>query len=263
MLTRTSHPDNARGSRIYTKCTTCPIRQMALFQGVPFYRLEWTQRFRESQQNVEARKQIYLEQTQPTHAYTLFSGWVALYKTLDNGKRQILKIALPGDFLGFQVAGDGAATHSAEAITDVRLCAFPRSTIPAMLKEQPEIAARLVEMNSRDMAICQQHLVCTGKKDARQRLAYLLLETFHRVRRQTPADYDADTNSIFFPITQEDLGDTVGLTNVHVNRTIKQMENEGILRCRQRRLAILDEDRLTAIGQFDKNVLETHPLLDG
>ncbi|HGG59533.1 MAG TPA: Crp/Fnr family transcriptional regulator [Gammaproteobacteria bacterium] len=262
MLMNTPRSVNGKHSRIYTKCTTCPIRKMALFQGVPFYRLEWTQRFRESQQNVEARKQIYLEQTPPTHAYTLFSGWVALYKTLDNGKRQILRIALPGDMLGFQVAGDGTATHSAEALTQVKLCTFPRSTIPTMLREQPEIASRLVEMSSRDMAICQQHLVCTGKKDARQRLAYLLAETFHRVRRQTPADYDAETNSIFFPITQEDLGDTVGLTNVHVNRTLKQMENEGILRCRQRRLEILDEDRLTEIGQFDKNVLEIHPLID-
>ncbi len=247
--------------RAPTSCTRCAIRQQALFQGVPYGRLEWTQQYREMQLQVQPRKLIYLEKTRPTHAYTLFSGWAVLYKTLDNGKRQILRIALPGDLLGFQVGSDGLSTHSAESITATTLCAFPSEKIAAMLSEQPEIASRLVELSARDMAICQQHLVCASKRDAREKIAYLFMETLYRVRRQAPGDYNAEDNSIFFPVTQEDLGDTVGLTNVHVNRTVRQLTAEGILKCQHRRLTVLDEEKLGDIAQFDISMLDTHPLL--
>lgn len=244
----------------YTDCANCKVRKMALFQGVPYARLNWTQEYRDVQFSVKAKNQLYIENTSPEYAFTLYSGWVALYKTMDDGNRQILKFALPGDLLGFNLHKNGYATHSAEAITNVVLCAFPVKSISSMIHEQPEIAMRLFDMNTRDMAICQQHLVCAGKKDARTRLAYLLLETEHRVRKQSKADYDGDSNSIFFPVTQEILGDSLGLTNVHINRMLKELKAEALIDCRRRRLSILNRKRLTKIAQFDPVMLDGHPL---
>lgn len=229
------------------------------------YNTYWYPRDRSGEKNNEftadPRSQIYLENIKPSFAFTLFSGWVALYQTLDNGQRQILRIALPGDLLGFQRHANGTATHSAEAITATKLCAFPVKDFSKMMTDQPEVAARLIEMTARDIAICQQHLVCAGKKTAREKIAYLLLETFHRVRKQVPADFNESDNSIYFPLTQEDIGDTVGLTNVHVNRMIKELEKDGILQCHHRRLSILKEDVMAEIGQFDASMLDDHPLI--
>ena len=244
----------------YTNCSTCKVRKLALFQGVPYAQLSWTQRYRDVQFAVDAKQQLYIENTRQQYAFTLYSGWVALYKTMNDGSRQILKFALPGDLLGFSLLQNHMSTHSAEAITDVVLCAFPVDSITTMIKEQPEIAARLVEMNARDMAICQQHLVCAGKKNARTRLAYLLLETEHRVRRQSKLDYDQKSNSIFFPITQEIIGDTLGLTSVHVNRMLKGLKSESLLECRHRRLSIMNRKKLSEIAQFDPEMLSSHPL---
>jgi CRP-like cAMP-binding protein len=81
------------------------------------------------------------------------------------------------------------------------------------------------------------------------------------VRKQSKVDYDADSDSIFFPITQEILGDTLGLTNVHVNRMLKELKTDALIECRHRRLSILDRKRLTKIAQFDPATLEGHPLL--
>lgn len=244
----------------YTNCASCKVRKLALFQGVPHDQLSWTQRYREVQYAVAAKQQLYIENMRQHYAFTLYSGWVALYKTMNDGSRQILKFALPGDLLGFNFVRNGMSTHSAEAITNVELCAFPVDGITSMIKAQPEVAARLVEMNARDMAICQQHLVCAGKKDARMRLAYLLLETEHRVRRQSRVDYDEKSNSIFFPVTQEIIGDTLGLTSVHVNRMLKTLTSESLLKCRHRRLSILNRKRLSEIAQFDPEMLQGHPL---
>lgn len=244
-----------------TNCDHCMVRKSALFQGVPYARLKWTQHYRSAQLQAKAKSDVYVQDSQPQYAYTLYSGWVALYKVLSNGECQILKYALPGDLLGFHLSHDGKSTHGAKAITDVTLCAFPIENIKEMLGKEPEVSARLLEMHVRDMAICQQHLICAGKKDARQRLAYLLLETLSRVRKQSPADYEKSDNSFYFPVTQEQLGDTLGLTSIHVNRTLKQLKKEGLIDCSHRRVKVIDEPVLGELAEFDASLLDTHPLI--
>lgn len=246
---------------LLTDCDVCLVRKSALFQGVPYARLTWTQHYRSNQFLAKAKEDIYLQGKKPKHAYTLYNGWVALYKVMENGECQILKYALPGDLLGFQLSYDGKSTHGAKAMTNVTLCAFPVENVTEMLSKEPDVAKRLMQMNARDMEICQQHLICAGKKDARQRLAYLLLETMCRVRKQVPGDYRQSDNSFFFPVTQEHLGDTLGLTSIHVNRTLKQLKNEGLIDCRNRRVSLINEEKLAGIAEFNPNLLETHPLV--
>ena len=256
----TQVPSQSR-SGAFTNCDSCLVRKSALFQGVPYARLKWTQHYRTNQIQVKAKGNIYIQDREPGYAYTLYSGWVALYKVLANGDCQILKYALPGDLLGFHLSGEGKATHGARAITDVVLCAFPVANLSEMLSKEPEVSARLLAMHMRDMAICQQHLICAGKKDARQRLAYLLLETLNRVRRQAPGDYTESDNSFFFPVTQDHIGDTLGLTSIHVNRTLKLLKKENLIGCSHRRISILDEAKLSEIAEFDVSLLDTHPLI--
>jgi len=79
-----------------TVCTECSIRRLALFHGVPEDELSWTQAYRSSQYTAHARKEIYRESHLSEFMFTVYHGWIAMFKTLDNGKRQILRIALPG-----------------------------------------------------------------------------------------------------------------------------------------------------------------------
>ena len=236
-------------------CEHCRVRDQALFCGVRPEQLREIARYREQQMRLRAHRQLFQEKSRPLHAYTLFQGWVALYKALDNGKRQILKIALPGDFLGFQLGNDGLHTHGAETLTQATLCAFPFDKVLEMVSKQPAIATRLCEMSVRDISMCHEHLICATKKDAREKIAHICLETYYRVRRQSPEDYDPKRNAIFFPLTQEYLGDMVGLTNVHVNRMLKKLAADRVLTCHNRRLTIHNEERLIHIAQFDFNTL--------
>ncbi len=234
---------------------------MALFQGVPKERLEWTQKYREHQFVVPAKTKLYIEGSRPDYVYTLFDGWMALYQSSNSGKRQINRFALPGDFLGFQADANGVISHSAIALNESIVCGFPRVTLREMFEEQPILALRLASMESRDMSMCQYHQTFGSRKDSHESIAFLLLELFHRTQKQMAHDFDAETNTIVFPLTQEDIGDAVGLTNVHVNRVLRQFTNEGLIECHHRKLRIIDEDKLSEISEFNVGMIAGNPLI--
>ena len=235
---------------------------MALFKGVSENRLDWTQKFRQEQLKVPARSKIFQEGETHDYVYTLFSGWGVIYKTVsNNGKRQILRFLLPGDLIGYQTNASGAISHSAGTVTESILCAFSRQELTPMLRENPELAIRLVNMESRDMSLCQSHLMAAGRKTAKESIAFLLMELFYRVQYQAKESYSASDNMINFPITQEDIGDALGLTNVHVNRVIKELTNEKIISCHKKQLVIFDEKKLCEIAEFSPDMIAPHPLL--
>jgi CRP-like cAMP-binding protein len=255
---------NLRSNPEEVHCAACPIRGQALFRGIPAAELEWIEEFRDAQYLLKARDLLYRQGETAYLLYTLYDGWLILFRILDGGERQILRFVLPGDFIGFQVNGSGAAagyTHGAQALIDSTLCAFPRPRLREMMERQPQLAIGLAEMGMHDMTLCQHHLVGTGRKTAKQSIAFLLLELFHRVQRQMPHGYEEQGNSVIFPLTQEDIGDALGLTSVHVNRVLKEMEREGYIACRKRRLTIRNQEALMEIGQFDPGMITPCPLI--
>jgi CRP-like cAMP-binding protein len=241
-----------------TKCKECPIRNMALFRDVPEDELGWMQEFRESQYLLPAGEILFQEGETAHTLYTLFDGWLILFKILDNGKRRILRFLLPGDFFGFQISGigpSGVHMHGSQALMESTLCAFPVVRFRSMMEKQPRLTTRLAEMEMHDMNLCQNHLIDAASNNARQHIAFLLLEFFYRVRRQLQNGYDRKTNSIVFPLTQEDVGDAIGLTSDHVNRILREMERDGLIRCEIKRLTILNEEAFTEIGHFDPDMI--------
>jgi len=238
-----------------TECNECPVRDLALFQGVPLDRLDWTQNYREQQFLVPPKATLYEEGSSPPYVYTLFNGWMAMYQTSRSGKRRILRFALPGDFLGFQANLNGAISHSTSAISESIVCAFPQGTLLELFEKQPMLALRLAMMESRDMSLCQHHQAFRSSKDSHSSIAFLLLELFYRTRLQMRHNYDPVNNSIVFPLTQEDIGDAVGLTNIHVNRVLRQFHKLGLIECRNKNLQILAEEKLAEIGEFDKSMI--------
>ncbi|RTZ63290.1 MAG: hypothetical protein DSZ29_07260 [Aquificaceae bacterium] len=243
-----------------TQCISCPVRKRALYQKVPECELKHIQSYRQHQMSLTPKTTLYSAGSTPSYIYTLYSGWLALYQNTHTGKRQILGFALPGDLLAFQANAKGAIMHSATTLTDATLCAFPRSKVEDMFNKHPSLATQIAIMESRELAICQHHLMSAGRKDAQESIAFLLLELFHRCRQQIDTSFNKDENSIYFPLTQEDIGDAVGLTNVHVNRVIRQFIHDGIIECHHKKLRILDEERLSKMGEFDINIISSNLL---
>jgi CRP/FNR family transcriptional regulator len=241
----------------HTRCAECHVRALALFKGVPEEHLEPTQRFRSAQYVVAPQGHIYLEGEPNPNYYTLYDGWVMLYKTIDNGKRQILRFSLPGDFLGFQRDVNGPMTHSAMAMTPVTLCCFPKETAPDMFVASPNLATRLASINARHYELCELHLLSTGRKSAIERVAFLLLELFHRAEVLGFTEGEA----LQLPLAQEDIADATGLTPVHVNRMLRQLREKGMIDYRDRRLVILNEPAMAELAHFEPSFVEEAALL--
>lgn len=248
-------------SRSETQCADCQVRERALFQGIRLDQLQWTQHYREKQIRVKARTPLFDEGKDHPYAYTLYSGWIMLSKTLASGRRQILRFALPGDFLGFLPVPDGPMNCSAYTLTDCKLCAFPKEQVDAMMHENPHLAARMAQLNARDLAFLQQVLLATGQKNARERLASLLLQLYIRVRALGVLVPDTTENSIALPLSQEKLADAVGMSKEHVNRTLRDLREEHLLEFKSRRLTVFDVDRLMEIADMDPEAVAEQALL--
>lgn len=245
-----------------TQCSECPIRDMALFKRVPEGQLNLTQNHRSSQITVSTRTHLYHEGEKNDFVYTLFDGCVKLYKTLKNGKIQAMRFASPGDFLGFQGDLGGPMHHAALALTDTVVCAFPKEEVHRMLCEHKEIASEMIMKNAQMMAFCQEHLLSTGAKSAIERIAFTLVELNHRFKvLQHKIGQVQSSKKIDLPLTQEDLADAVGLTAIHVNRTLKQLKEKQLISCRKGRISVLNEDELKLLAHFDPDCIYVKNIL--
>jgi len=244
-----------------TKCSDCAIRVASLFKSVSNGNLASAEELRKEQVRIPARTRIFQEGEMHDYIYTVYSGWGVIYKTVSNsGKRQILRFVLPGDLVGFQTNVSGVMAHSAGTVTESVLCSFPRAKIKPMLEKNSELALRLVDMKARDVSLCHNHLMAAGRKTAKESIAFILMELFYRVQYQVPNNDSKATNTIDFPITQEDIGDAIGLTNVHVNRVVKELMKEKLILCNKKKLTILNEKKLCEIAEFSSDMVVTHPL---
>jgi len=187
-------------------------------------------------------------------AYTLYRGWVLLYRSLANGGRQGLRIGLPGDFLGYMPQGERKVHHSAVAITDGILCGFKQADLHAMIDTHVALSTHITRIQSRYMTSCQSAMLGLGRKTAEQRIAYLISELYFRLHNRHLIASGEMT--IPFPLTQEMLGDMTGLTPVHTNRVMRKLREERVLDQDRQSLSLLDLEKLMAVGEFSRTDTE-------
>ncbi|WP_165611271.1 Crp/Fnr family transcriptional regulator [Sphingomonas jatrophae] len=195
------------------------------------------------QQVVRARREILSEGAVVEAPMLLLSGWAARYRLLMDGRRQILGVVLPGELLCHQQHRGPVALSSAVALTDVVLSAAPaadRTGNTAGLEEAYAVSAALNEH------YLLQQIVRLGRMSALERIADWLLE----VRERLLAVGLVSGNAIHLPVTQELIADTLGLTSVHVNRTIQTMRREGLVEIRGGWVTFLNVDKLRAMVDF-------------
>lgn len=175
------------------------------------------------------------------------SGWAIRYVELPSGRRQILSYALPGDILGLHVNFRRMASYSAAALTDLELAVVDPLRTIEISQNYPVLAAGMSWCTAREFAILGDQAVRLGRLSARERLAHLLLELWHRLRLVG----EADGPWFDMPMTQEVLADTLGLSHVHVNRQVQKLKADGLITINNRRIRLNDVERLIEMTEFD------------
>jgi len=177
--------------------------------------------------------------------YNVLSGWVALYQTLADGRRQIVALLLPGDVFGIEPDGLSAMTCSAEALTSASICVIPRERAADLRARFPAYGETYLSFVEREYALAIEHITSIGRRSALERIAHLLMEIVARVKRHYPL---ASGESAQLPLTQTEIGDMLGLTGVHVNRMLRTLREEGLVDVQPGSVRIIDADRLAKLA---------------
>ena len=185
--------------------------------------------------------------------YVLLNGWVALSVLLDDGSCQILDFALPGAVLGFQSGPGVPMYHSARCLSVVRIYPFPRSRLDTIIEGNPRLAVLLCRQIAADEARAHDHLTNLGLRGARERIARLLLEIYVRLRRRLPTE---PGEIIQLPLSQGHIGQALGLTYVHVCRTLQTLREQKIVHFANHKLEIIDPLALVAVADIDVGRLD-------
>jgi len=178
--------------------------------------------------------------------YVLNEGMAIRYKILRDGRRQVLNLVLPGDFIGFPGALFDPSLYSIAGLGETVVCAISFKEIFDLFRRHPRLGAAFFWLVGHESALFAEHLVGVGRRSAYERVAHLLLEFL--VRLQVAGL--ADECSYAMPMTQELMADSLGLSVPHVNRTLRRLREDGLISIEGTRLVCLDIPALSQVAEF-------------
>jgi CRP-like cAMP-binding protein len=221
-------PGNGRrvlGNGQRVACEQCPLRVMPHFRPFEPSELQFVSSFKTGELVAEAGAGVLSEGTYNASLYTVFSGWAFRYKTLEDGRRQVLNYLLPGDLVGLQGPLMGELDHSVEALSNLVLCIFQRDRLHELFARHPGLGFDVTWLASREERMLDGHLLSLGRRSALERAAYLIAFLYQRaVSIGIAADHD-----LRIPITQVLVADTLGLSIVHTNKTLRKLSMRGLM----------------------------------
>lgn len=208
---------------------------------------------------VSAGRVLVEEGSRPQLSMLLLSGFVGRVSILNEGGRQISGLNVPGDFVDLHSLLLKKMDHSLVALTDVVVATISHVDLRLICEARPQLMRALWRETVIDGAINREWLLAQGRMAAAERLAHLFCELYVRLKAVgLAADYRFD-----LPITQSDAADMLGITPVHVNRSLKTLRKQGLLEWRGGPAVIHDWRTLTQLAQFDLTYLQARLITPG
>ena len=230
-----------------TPCSACPLRALPLFTAHTNAELAFIQSIKRDQIAVPAERDIIQEGQADAPLFTLLSGWAFRYKTLSDGRRQILNFLLPGDFIGVQQKMGDSAAHGVQALTDTVLCVFKRDALWQLHRSEPGLGFDITWLTAHEESLVDDTLLSVGRRSAEERIASLLVLLFKRMAALLP---DGGAQGVPFPLTQQHIADGLGLSLVHTNKTLRKLEKRGLHHIEDGRLWLRDVKALARIADL-------------
>ena len=202
-------------------------------------------------ETVPRYKTLAMEGQHHRSAFLVKEGMAMRSRMMPNGGRQIISFMLPGDLSDFRIPPSPVAEYSITALTTMRIAPISYTRLTNLCLEHPNIHAALLRSEMQENSILRERLVSLGRRDARGRIAGLLCELFWR--HSAVGLINGDLFQV--PLTQTELGDALGLTSVHVNRTLKEFRAKSLVKMAQRKLHVQDLESLQEIAGITSSYL--------
>ncbi len=180
---------------------------------------------------------------------SVVSGVSALTQTLEDGRRQMVGLLLPSDFVGRP--GREVARFDVTAVTQTTLCCFRRKPFETMLEQTPNVSQRLLEMALDELDAAREWMLLLGRKTAREKIASLIAIIARRA--SINGDIEGDQIVVELPLTREAMSDYLGLTLETVSRQISALKKDGIIQLDGNRRVVIPDMRnlITETGDDD------------
>lgn len=236
---------------VHQDCGECPIRHRAVCarcEAEELARLEQIKYYR----SYQAGQTVVWSGDRMDFVASVVSGIATLTQTMEDGRRQMVGLLLPSDFVGRP--GRSSAAYDVTATTDLVVCCFRKKPFEAMMLSTPHVAQRLLEMTLDELDAAREWMLLLGRKTAREKIASLL--SIIARRDATPRVQDRQRAVAFdLPLTREEMADYLGLTLETVSRQISALKRDGVI--------VLQGKRNVTIPDFDRLMEEAGDDSDG
>lgn len=239
------------------KCESCALHLLGRFRRMTPSELKFVSDFKSGEFSCNAGMTIVAESAFTPHLYTVLDGWGFRYKALEDGRRQVLNFVVPGDMIGLQGAVLKQMDHSVEALTPMRLCVFDRSRFFFLFEKHAGLAYDVTWLAAREERMLDEHILSIGCRTALERAAYLLAFLYRRGLNSGLLTSGAAR----LPVTQVLIADTLGLSIVHTNKTLRKLAARKLIFWREKGCEVLDPEGLAEIAKWQPEEAEARPFL--
>lgn len=185
----------------------------------------------------------------------LLDGWLVRSKDLPSGERQVMEIHVAGDFADLHGFTLKCLDHDVVSVSECVIAVVPHERLKEMTDKHPRLTRIYWLGTNVDAAITREMALSLGQRSAISRMAHLFCELHIRLGMVGKTQ----GNSFEFPLTQRELSECLGLTVVHVNRTLQELRRKGLIEAENRHIRILDKPMLEAVAEFDPGYLHLGP----
>ncbi len=177
----------------------------------------------------------------------IIRGWAYRSSMLSNGKRQVINYYLPGDIISPFALLQPKTDYSVASLTILETCVFKPDYLLQMFSAEPRLALIYGQMLGREDSLSAEQIVRLGVRSAYERTAHILLDLYYRLKLIGLTDGE---ETYFFPITQELLADTLGMSFVHMNRTLHKLRDNNLISIDSKQMTLLNIDELIKIAEY-------------
>jgi CRP-like cAMP-binding protein len=206
---------------------------------------------------ISENRDIVREGDRPSESCLILEGLVCRYKMVAGGRRQIVSFHFPGDMPDLQSLYLDAMDHNIGALVPTRVAFIAHDAINRMTDLQPSVGRVLAKHALVDGSIFREWVANVGRRPALERVAHVICECFVRMR----ALGIVQQATFELPLTQSEIGDATGLSNVHVNRTMQELRRQGLIATVGKIHSILNWDQLQEVADFRPAYLHLRPAI--
>lgn len=232
-----------------TPCKDCPLRALPLFLAHTASELALLQSLKRRELVLGEGDTLIHEGQTDTRLFTLLEGWAYRFKTLSDGRRQILNFLLAGDFIGVQQKMGDKAAHGVVTLTTARFCVFDQDALWKLHRDQPTMGFNVTWLTAHEESLVDDNLLSIGRRSAEERVATALILLYKRAAA-LGAYAQTSGEGVLFPPTQQHLADALGLSLAYTNKTLRKLQRRNLFRIVGGRLQLIDTAALAQLADL-------------